>query len=99
MEQFWVTTIDNPFNYFKQFDDWYQFDIDHGYNTCGYMAKMAESLGYSDDMSEARQTEIVNEAADRICKLNLLGIYKKIDKDSVINPVKPGDTKFEPQPV
>lgn len=100
MEEYWVTTLDNPFNYFTQFDDWYRFDEDHRYNTCGYVARQAEMLGYSSEMSEKRQTEIINEAVDRICQLNLLGIYKKITRNSVISPVKlkiPPDTD-EKQP-
>lgn len=88
MTQYWVTTIDNPFNYFNDFDNWYRFDEDHRYNTCGYVARQAELLGYSNEMNEARQTEIINEAVDRICQLNVLGIYKRITKDSIIKPVK-----------
>jgi hypothetical protein len=88
MEPLWVTTLDNPFNYFTDFDNWYRFDTDHSYNTCGYVARQAELLGYSSEMSENRQTELINEAVERICQLNLLGIYKKITKDSIIKPVK-----------
>ena len=26
-----LTTIDNPYNPFTQFDDWFMFDIEHNY--------------------------------------------------------------------
>ena len=29
-----LTTVDNPYNPFDQFDSWYQFDMDKGYGTC-----------------------------------------------------------------
>lgn len=27
-----LTTIDNPYNPFTQFDDWFMFDIEHNYD-------------------------------------------------------------------
>ena len=29
-EQLWITTNDNPFDFFTQFDDWYLFDESKG---------------------------------------------------------------------
>lgn len=74
MVEYMVTTIDNPFNYFTQFDDWYRFDVDHGYNTCAYLARIA---AYSDEMSENDKIRVINDAVDEICKMNVLGIYRK----------------------
>ena len=31
--EYMLTTIDNPFNPFTNFDDWYAFDTSKGYNT------------------------------------------------------------------
>ena len=30
-----VTTADNPFSPFTQFDSWFMYDMRMGYNTCG----------------------------------------------------------------
>ena len=78
-----VTTLDNPFSYFSQFDDWYAFDERHGYCTCGLVDRFAKT---SNEMSDKDIAEAINDAVDRIVKLNPLGIYKKIVDD---RPKKP----------
>jgi len=70
-----LTTIDNPFNPHTQFDEWYAYDVSHGYNSCAYLDKMAK---VSDEMSEEDYHEIIQKAIDDICKENILGLYKKI---------------------
>jgi len=77
-----VTTLDNPYDYFTQFDEWYAFDISHGYevigqpyNTLNYVARLAK---VSDSMSDDEYTRAVNDAVDTICRLNLTGNYKKV---------------------
>jgi len=80
MEQFFVTTLDNPFCPFTQFDNWHAFDQDKGYNTCAYLARIVES---SPELSEEEQIKAVNSAVDEICRLNVLGIYKRIGANEV----------------
>ena len=70
-----LTTIDNPFNPSTQFDEWNRYDIDHGYFTNAYLARIAKT---SDELSDADYLLEVESAIDEICKLNVLGIYKKI---------------------
>lgn len=82
-----LTTIDNPFNPFKDFDSWYRFDTEKGYNTCNYLAKISKE---TDDMSEREQNRARNEAIDEILHYNLLGIYRRIKRDDIPNP-KPID--------
>lgn len=75
MEKFLVTTLDNPYNPFTQFDDWNLFDQSAGYNTCGYLARIAQT---SSELSEEEHTNAINKAVDEICRINSLGIYKRI---------------------
>ena len=69
-----VTTIDNPYDYWTQFDEWNAYDMQKGYNTCSYVARIALT---SNEMSDDEYTQAVNDAVDDILRLNVLGIYKK----------------------
>ena len=73
--EYMLTTIDNPFNPFTNFDDWYAFDTSKGYNTCAYLDRIAHT---SDQLSE-EENQAINEAIDEIVKMNVLGIYVKIN--------------------
>ena len=42
MEKYMLTTEDNPFNPFTQWDDWYFYDLSKGYNTCERLARIAK---------------------------------------------------------
>jgi len=70
-----LTTIDNPYNPFKDYDDWYAFDVQQGYFTCAYLARVAKT---SDELSEADNDIAIEDAIDEIVELNVLGLYKKV---------------------
>ena len=73
-----LTTIDNPFDPFEQFDAWYDYDVRMGYNTCSYLARIANtSTSLSDDLNR----EETERAIDEICAYNVNGLYKKVQKD------------------
>lgn len=56
MEKYRITTEDNPFNPFTQWDDWYFYDLSQGYNTCERLARIAKPSFQLPD--EANQSEI-----------------------------------------
>ena len=72
-----LTTIDNPFDPFTQFDEWLAFDEDNGYFTCAYLARVTIT---SDELSEADEELAIEDAIDEIIKYNVLGLYKKATK-------------------
>ena len=74
-----LTTLDNPFDPFKQFDEWLAFDRDNGYHTCEYLARIVKT---SDELSEQDEAIAIEQAIDEIVKMNVLGIYKKVSIDS-----------------
>lgn len=78
--EYMLTTIDNPFNPFTQYQEWYTYDDQSGYHTPSYLARIVRS---SDDLSEADQAVAIQNAIDEIVDLNVLGIYIKVAKDSV----------------
>lgn len=70
-----LSTIDNPFDPFEQFDDWFMFDIEQNYNSCSYLARI---VNLSDDMTQ-REIDVETERAiDEIVTTNPLGIYIKV---------------------
>lgn len=70
-----LTTIDNPFDPFTQWDEWRRFDEDKKYFTCAYLARIAKT---SDDLSEADYDKAIENAIDEIVKFNINGLYKKV---------------------
>ena len=74
---FMLTTIDNPFNPFTQFDDWYLYDEEKGYHTCSYLARIART---SSDLSDVENENEITRAINEIVSFNILGIYKKVEE-------------------
>ena len=70
-----LTTVDNPFDPFTQFDDWQTFDENKGYNTCSYLARVVKT---SDELSEEDEALAIDQGIDEIVKENILGIYRKV---------------------
>lgn len=73
--QYMLTTFDNPYDPFEDFTSWFMFDVEKGYNTCSYLARIAE---ITDEMSEKETDEEIERAIDDIIKYNPLNIYKKV---------------------
>ncbi len=63
-----ITTEDNPFDYFNNFEDWYNFDIQKGYGTCSLLARIART---SDQLSDEQNDEEIERAIDEIMKLDV----------------------------
>jgi hypothetical protein len=72
-----LTTIDNPFDPFTQWDEWYAWDSNAKYYTTSYLARMVQT---SLELSEYDQDLAIEHAIDRIVELNLNGLYKKVVK-------------------
>jgi len=77
-----LTTIDNPFNPFTQFDEWIAFDNEKGHDTCNYLARIAKT---SDELSDEDNELAITRAQDEIVELNILGIYKKVTPNDYKN--------------
>lgn len=70
-----LTTFDNPFDPFDQFDDWFRFDCDKGYNSCSYLDRIAAT---SDQLSDEENDQEIERAIDEIIKYDFMNIYKKV---------------------
>lgn len=72
-----LTTFDNPFDPFEQFSDWFRFDVDKGYYSCDYLARIAKT---SDQFSDQENDEEIERAIDEIVKHDFMNIYKKVKR-------------------
>ena len=75
MSKCMLTTFDNPFDPFDQFDSWFQFDVDKNYNSCAYLDRIART---SDQLSDEENDREVERAIDEIIKYDFMNIYKKV---------------------
>lgn len=70
-----LTTFDNPYSPFTQFSKWFLFDVEKGYNSCGYLGRIART---SDEMTDEEYNSEVERAIDEIIKYDFKNIYKKV---------------------
>lgn len=74
-----LTTFDNPFNPFTQFDDWLNFDIEKGYYSCAYLARISRT---SEEFTEEENERENERAIDEILKYDFMNIYTKVYEDN-----------------
>lgn len=67
-----LTTIDNPYDPKEEFSQWYHWDIENGYNTSEYIARLAD---YDDD-DDSSMLRFKYELAILEILLNNENLYK-----------------------
>ena len=70
-----LTTIDNPYDPFTEFDKWYIFDSSKGYDSCGLVARLTQT---STAFTEEEQKRDIETAIDGFLEVDPLHIYKKV---------------------
>ena len=70
-----LSTIDNPFNPFEDFDSWFLFDVEKGYNSCAYLARISRT---SNEFTEEEEAEEIERAIDEIIKYDFMNLYIKV---------------------
>jgi len=76
-DEYALTTVDNPFDPFEQFDDWFLFDEEKGYHSSAYLGRIART---SDQLSDEENRIEVKRAIDEIIKYDFRGIYRKVKR-------------------
>ena len=71
-----VTTKDNPYSPFTQFDDWFHYDVLAEYYTCSYLASLYQG---STDASEFDQFNSLQLAIDELVEL-FPELYMKVQE-------------------
>ncbi len=70
-----ITTTDNPFDPRIDFASWYAWDVQQGYNTCAYVARI---LNDTEDFPQAYSNRLVEMAIDEIIEMHAGDLYKKL---------------------
>lgn len=69
MKSVTITTIDNPYSPFTQFDDWLMFDLEKGYCTVERLARLCYiSSALSDEENNAE----IENAIDELIKIGFV---------------------------
>jgi hypothetical protein len=77
--EYMLTTVDNPFDPFTEWDEWYAFDTRHGYHSAGLLARIVIT---SDDLSDADQALAIRLGIEEIVRENVSGMHKKVSRSS-----------------
>jgi hypothetical protein len=75
--EYMLTTFDNPYDPFTQFEEWFSWDIRAGYNSSGLLERVSRT---SDEISEVDQHLALQQAIDEIVRENVSGMHKKIKR-------------------
>lgn len=75
-----LSTSDNPWNPWTDFKAWYTWDLEAGYHTLAYLARITVS---SDELSQADQDLAVEQAIEEILRLNITGKYIAVPEPKI----------------
>ena len=65
-----VTTADNPFNPFTEWDEWYFYDLSKGYSTCERLDRLSNT---SSQLSDELNNEELEQAIDKLVEIGAVG--------------------------
>lgn len=73
----WLTTLDNPYDPFENFEVWNRFDEDHGYFTRNRICRV---LNGDIEFDDERYQQFLEDAIDTLLDFNLFGNWKKVER-------------------
>ena len=76
LEEQMLTTVDNPYDPFTDWDNWFAFDEQSGYHTCGLLGRMALTSVY---LTEEENLIEINHAIKTILDL-FPGLYRTVKR-------------------
>ena len=75
--EYMLTTVDNPFDPFDQFDSWHLFDKEKGYNSCERLMRIAKLV---DGMSEEEENIELERAMNVLIENDVLDVFRKAER-------------------
>ena len=74
-----LSTIDNPYNPFENFESWFMFDMEKGYYSCSRLDRIAN---FTDDMTQKEIDDETERAIDEIIKYDFMDVFIKVTKQN-----------------
>lgn len=81
MNEVMLTTLDNEFNPFDNFDSWWIRDIELQHFTCERLARIVKPL-ISDEMSQSEIDSITEQVIDDIIKHDPEDLFQKVTRST-----------------
>ena len=77
-----LTTIDNPYDPFTDFEHWFLFDVENGYDSCSLVGRIAKT---SDEFTDEENFREIERAIDSINEnVDFQGIYIKVKRKVLV---------------
>ena len=76
-DEYMLTTVDNPYSPFDQFNLWFMFDVEKGYYTCSKLARVCKD---TEEMSDKEIEIEIDKAIDAMIEFDFLNIYKRVSR-------------------
>ena len=78
MRRVMLTTVDNPYDPFDNFTEWYEYDTRAGHHSTAFLARLTFT---SDQLSEEQQQLDTEKAIDEIVFENVSGVHRKVTRE------------------
>ena len=89
-----LTTYNNPYDPFVDYDSWYRFDVNNGTDCCGYLSRMVDSIVAEDSkLDNTKDSFVDDETMNEITKEAMKKIIKQDSFTYLI--VHPGDKRYK----
>lgn len=77
-----LTTIDNPFNPFVDYNLWLLYDKEKGYDTSERLMRVAQQYMF-EGMSQVELDKAVDKAMDDLIEIDILNLFVKGTEESI----------------
>lgn len=87
--EMFITTYDNPFDPFTDFNQWNSYDIQLGYNTCALIDRVYQAFSDSNNSNENDENQNDAERVESMKRIVSLmpNVYKLIKHETFVESI------------